>query len=97
MSPDALPEGYPDSTSGGLVRVSDIEFLEFELRMTLTLGERFVQIWELEEGVPARWFGNAFRVHTDAPGLYLSYEYDQALDRYQRDRLAGIAAKFWAP
>lgn len=96
MSPDTPPEGYPDSATSGLVRVADIEFLGFTLRMTNLPGERFVKLWELEEGAPVHWFGNVFRVHADPPGLYLNYRYEPALDRFQRDDLARIGAKFWS-
>ncbi|MCD0442824.1 hypothetical protein LO763_04195 [Glycomyces sp. A-F 0318] len=96
MTPDAPPEGYPDVAASGLVRVADIEFLEFKLQMTTVLGERFVKVWELEEGVPARWFGNVFRVDAEPPGLYLNYRYERMLDRFQRDQLARLGAEFWS-
>ena len=97
MSPDTPPaQGYPDFAANSLIRVGDIGFLEFTIRMTVAPGERFVKLWELEAGVPVHWFGNVFRIHVDPPGLYLNYKYERALDRFQRDQLARLAAKFWA-
>lgn len=95
MSPDTPPEGYPDSATSSLVRVADIEFQGFALRMTNLPGERFVKLWELEGDVPVHWFANVFRVHADPPGLYLNYRYERALDRSQRDELARLGAQFW--
>ena len=97
MSPDTPPApGYPDYPANSLMRVTDIDFLEFTIRMTVAPTERFVKLWEVEADVPVRWFGNVFRVHADPPCLYLNYKYERALDRFQRDQLARLAVKFWS-
>lgn len=91
----SLPAGYPDLEKVGWIRESDIEFAGLALRLTINPGERTVQVWELEEGHPIQWLGNAFRLDSEPPGLYLNYKYEQRLTRPQRDALAHLAAKFW--
>ncbi|MFB9661575.1 hypothetical protein ACFQS3_02530 [Glycomyces mayteni] len=90
-----LPSTYPDAEKIGWIRSEDIEHCGLSLRMTITPGDRVVQLWELVDDWPVKWFGNAFRIHADQPGLYLNYEYSQRLTLRQKDSLARVAAKFW--
>ncbi|HEX2144131.1 MAG TPA: hypothetical protein VHG10_06455 [Glycomyces sp.] len=94
--PDArpLPSGYPDPA---IARSEEFDYLDLHIRMTVTPGERFVQLWELVDDHPARWLGNAFRVDAEPPCLYLTYRFEPHFSRLQRDALARIAAKFWKP
>jgi hypothetical protein len=90
-----LPQGYPDPDTVGWARTDDLEVHDLHIRMTITPGERIVQLWDLQDGHPVRWFGNAFRLESEPPVLYLNYRYDPLLTRSQRDQLARTAAKFW--
>lgn len=90
-----LPGGYPDPAVVGWARAEDLEFAGFHIRMTITPGERIVQVWELNDGHPVRWLGNVFRVDSERPVLYINYRYEPHVDRAQRDALARIGAKFW--
>jgi hypothetical protein len=91
----ALPGGYPDADVVGWIRSEEIEFTGIHIRMTVTPGERIVQLWELADGRPVRWLGNVFRVESEPPGLYLNHRYESRLNRLQRDTLARTGAKFW--
>jgi hypothetical protein len=90
-----LPGGYPDPEEFGWARIEDLEFAGLHIRMTITPGERIVQLWELEEDHPVRWLGNVFRVESEPPVLYVNYRYEKHLSRAQRDALARTGAKFW--
>lgn len=90
-----LPSGYPDPEAVGWLRAEEIEFLDLHIRMTVTPGERIVQLWELSAGHPVRWIGNVFRIDSEPPGLYLNYKYERTFSRSQRDSLARLGAKFW--
>jgi hypothetical protein len=91
----SLPGGYPDPEVVGWARIEDLEFEGFHIRMTITPGERIVQLWELVDGHPVRWFGNVFRIDSEPPVLYVNYRYESRLNRAQRDVLARAGAKFW--
>jgi hypothetical protein len=90
-----LPEGYPDPAVIGWSRTEDLEFAGLHIRMTITPGERIVQLWELVDGRPVHWFGNVFRVDSEPPQLRVYYPYEKRLGRAQRDVLARAGAKFW--
>ncbi|MEU6250766.1 hypothetical protein [Glycomyces sp. NPDC047010] len=90
-----MPSGYPDPETVGWLRTEEIEFLELHIRMTITPGERIVQLWELKGDRPVSWIGNVFRIDSEPPGLYLNHKHEKGLSRPQRDALARIAAKFW--
>ncbi|GAA2310174.1 hypothetical protein GCM10009853_079560 [Glycomyces scopariae] len=90
-----LPSGYPDPEAVGWLRTDEIEFLELHIRMTITPGERIVQLWQLADGHPVSWIGNVFRIDSEPPGLYLNHKFETTLNRPQRDSLARLAAKFW--
>lgn len=91
-----LPEGYPDPDVIDWVRTEEIEFLGLHIRMTITPGANIVQLWELDDGRPVGWMGNAFRVHADTPCLRVSNKYRHVLPRVpQQDALAKRAATFW--
>ncbi|HEX2143334.1 MAG TPA: hypothetical protein VHG10_02380 [Glycomyces sp.] len=89
-----LPGGYPDPAVGW-ARMEDLEFADFHIRMTITPGERIVQLWELADGHPVHWFGNVFRIDSEPPVLKVNYRYESRLSRAQRDLLARTGAKFW--
>jgi hypothetical protein len=91
----ALPAGYPDLAVVGWLRSEDIESAGIHIRLTVTPGEKIVQMWELVEGHPVRWLGNVFRVDAEPPALYLNHSYESRLTRPQRDALARTGAKFW--
>lgn len=90
-----LPSGYPDAAVVGWVRAEDSEFAGIPIRMTVSPGDRIVQVWETDDGHPILWLGNIFRVDSEPPGLYLNHRYDRRLNRVQRDALARAGAKFW--
>lgn len=90
----SLPSGYPDPDVGW-ARTDDLEFAGLHIRMTITPGERIVQLWELTDGHPVRWLGNVFRIDSEPPVLYVNYRYEAHLSRAQRDVLARTGAKFW--
>jgi hypothetical protein len=94
-SETSLPSGYPDPETVGWLRAEDIEFLDFHIRMTITPGDRIVQLWELEEGRPVRWIGNVFRIDSEPPWLRLTHQYERRFNRSQRESLARLGAKFW--
>ncbi|MEU6860605.1 hypothetical protein AB0B28_17245 [Glycomyces sp. NPDC046736] len=89
------PSGYPDASVVGWVRTEDVESAGLHIRMTIAPADRIVQLWELEDGHPVLWLGNAFRIESEPPGLYLNHRYEARLSRGQRDLLARAAAKFW--
>lgn len=90
-----LPGGYPDAAAVGWVRTEDTEFAGIHIRMTISPGDRIVEVWETEDGHPVRWLGNVFRIDAEPPGLYLNHRYERLLSRGQRDLLARAGAKFW--
>ena len=91
----ALPSGYPDSETIGL-RTKEIEFEGLHIRMTMTPAVSIVQLWELADGHPVRWIGNAFRFDSKLPPcLYLAHRYEPVFARAQREDLARLAAKYW--
>lgn len=90
----SLPGGYPDPAVDW-ARTEDVELAGFHIRMTITPGDRIVQLWELVDGHPVRWFGNIFRIDAEPPVLYPNYRYEKQLSRAQRDVLARTGAKFW--
>ncbi|MEU6246085.1 hypothetical protein [Glycomyces sp. NPDC047010] len=90
-----LPVGYPDLDAIGWLRVEEIDYLGLAIRMTVTPGERTVQLWELEGGRPVEWIGNVFRIDAEPPCLHLNYKYERILTRAQREPLARLGAKFW--
>ncbi|NUQ90820.1 MAG: hypothetical protein HOQ43_20440 [Glycomyces artemisiae] len=64
--------------------------------MTIKPNDRIVEMWELEDGHPARWVGNVFRIDASTPGLYLNHKIEAVLKtRQQRDGLAHLAVEFW--
>ena len=75
--------------------MEDFEFAGLHIRMTITPGERIVQLWELIDGHPVRWLGNVFRIDSEPPVLKLNYRYETVFSRMQRDVLARTGAKFW--
>jgi hypothetical protein len=91
----SLPDGYPDPEVVGWARTEDLEFAGLHMRMTITPGDRIVQLWELVDGHPVRWLGNVFRVESEPPVLKLNYRYETQLNRAQRDVVARTGAKFW--
>ena len=91
----SLPDGYPDPAVTGWARVEDLEFAGFHIRMTITPGERLVQLWELVDGHPVRWLGLVFRVDSEPPVLRLNYPFERRFSRSQREILARTGAKFW--
>lgn len=91
----SLPGGYPDPAVIGWVRTEDLEFAGLHVRMTITPGERLVQLWELADGHPVRWLGNVFRIDAEPPVLRLNYPYEAKFSRSRRDALARAGAKFW--
>lgn len=90
-----LPGGYPDPAVVGWARIDDLEIADLHIRMTITPGERIVQLWELVDGHPVCWLGNVFRIDSEPPVLYLNYRFESHLSRAQRDVLARTGAKFW--
>ncbi|MDN3242688.1 hypothetical protein [Glycomyces tritici] len=91
----SLPDGYPDPEVVGWARTEELEFAGLHMRMTITPGDRIVQLWELVDGHPVRWLGNVFRVESEPPVLKLNYRYEAHFSRAQRDVLARTGAKFW--
>jgi hypothetical protein len=89
------PSGYPDASTVGWVRTEDFESSGLHIRMTVSPGEKIVQLWELTDGRPVLWLGNAFRVESEPPALYLNHRYEALLNRGQRELIARTAAKFW--
>ncbi|GAA2305107.1 hypothetical protein GCM10009853_072720 [Glycomyces scopariae] len=89
------PPGYPDLDEIGWLRSEEIQYLGLQIRMTVTPGERVVQLWELEEGHPVSWIGNVFRIDAQPPCLYLNYRYERLFTRTQREPLAQLGARFW--
>ncbi|WP_157930412.1 hypothetical protein [Glycomyces xiaoerkulensis] len=87
--------GYPDPTNSGWVRTEELEVSGFHIRMTVAPGEKIVELWELVDGEPGRWFGNVFRLDTKTPSHYLNYELDKHLGRAEREMLVSRASKFW--
>ncbi|MFG3342205.1 hypothetical protein [Glycomyces sp. NPDC048151] len=63
--------------------------------MTITPGDRIVQLWELVDDHPVRWLGNVFRVESEPPVLYLNFRFGTQIGYAQRDALARAGAKFW--
>lgn len=90
-----LPDGYPDPEAAGWARYEDIEFAGLHIRMTITPGDRIVQLWELVDDRPVRWMGNVFRVESEPPVLKLNFRFESHFDRAQRDGLARVGVKFW--
>lgn len=91
----ALPAGYPDLAVVGWLRSEEIEFAGFHIRLTVTPGDKIVQLWEMADGHPVHWLGNVFRVESEPPALKLNYRYEPRFGRSQRDALARTGAKFW--
>lgn len=91
----SLPDGYPDPEVLGWARIDDFEFAGLHIRMTITPGDKIVQVWELEDGRPVTWIGNVFRVDSEPPILYANYHYEKRLSRSERDVIARTGAKFW--
>jgi hypothetical protein len=92
--PTSLPDGYPDPAVTW-ARTEDLEFVGLHIRMTITPGERLVQLWELVDGHPVRWLGLVYRIDAEPPGLRLNYPFEPHFSRAQRDVLARTGAKFW--
>ncbi|WP_460544585.1 hypothetical protein [Glycomyces halotolerans] len=89
------PKGYPDPTNSGWVRTEDLEFSGFHIRLTAAPGEKIVEVWELVDGEPSRWFGNVIRMDARSPSSYLNFEFEKRLTRAERDSLIARATKFW--
>jgi hypothetical protein len=88
-----LPKGYPAAPEW--VRTEDLEFGGRSIRMTVTPGDRIVELWELSEGRPVQWLGNVFRVDSEPPCVYLNHTYERHLPPAERAALARIGARFW--
>ena len=91
----ALPPEYPDLAVVGWLRSEDIEFADMHIRLTITPGDRLVQLWELLDGHPVHWLGNAFRIDAEPPAIRLNHSYESRFNRHQREALARTCAKFW--
>ncbi|MCD0445896.1 hypothetical protein LO763_19995 [Glycomyces sp. A-F 0318] len=91
----ALPATYPDPAIIGWIRSEDIEAADIHLRMTITPGDKLVQLWELDGDHPVRWLGNVFRIDAELPVVRLHYRYASRFDRAQHERIARAAARFW--
>ncbi|MCD0442901.1 hypothetical protein LO763_04585 [Glycomyces sp. A-F 0318] len=91
----ALPAKYPDPAVVGWIRSEEIEFEGLHIRLTVTPGEKIVQLWELVDGHPVRWLGNVFRVESEPPALSLNHRYQSRIKHSRRDALARAGVKFW--
>lgn len=90
-----LPKSYPDPDQVGWIREEDLELDGLHIRMTITPGDRIVQLWELGPEGPVRWMGNVFRIDAEPPAIYLNYAFEKAMKRARREALVLEAAKFW--
>jgi hypothetical protein len=90
-----LPDRYPDAEDVGPFRFEDVAVFGLRIRMTVTLADPTVALWELEDEHPTMWVATVYRIGAERPAIYLNYNYERRLNRSERYTLAQLAADFW--